>query len=198
MSTRKMHPGVKSATELGPILIFFAAYYLYDLIVATGAIMVTTLIALCVSYYYERKLPAMPMVTAVVVMVFGGLTLYLNDETFIKLKPTIIYALFAATLGAGLVLGKSFVKILFSNFWNLTDDGWKKLTLRLMLFFLFMAAANEVIWRNFSTDIWVNAKVFGFTIATFLFFMSQVPLLTKHSVETDGDTEGGRTPDNPE
>ncbi len=185
MSTGKMHPGVKSATELGPILIFFAAYYLYDLIVATGAIMVTTLVALAVSYYYERKLPAMPVVTAVVVTIFGGLTLYLQDETFIKLKPTIIYALFSLTLATGLLLGKSFVKTLFSNFWNLTDDGWKKLTLRLTLFFIVMAIANEVIWRNFSTDIWVNAKVFGFTIATFAFFMAQVPLLSKHGLEPE-------------
>ncbi|WP_415235195.1 septation protein A [Sneathiella sp.] len=189
MSTRKMHQGVKTATEMGPILVFFGFYYLYDLITATAAIMVTTIVALAVSYYYERKLPAMPLITAIVVMVFGGLTLYLNDETFIKLKPTIIYALFAVTLGAGLVLGKSFVKILFSNFWDLTDEGWKKLTVRLMLFFIGMALANEFIWRNFSTELWVNAKVFGFTIATFVFFMSQVPLITRHGKAPDEETD---------
>ncbi|MCG8492067.1 MAG: septation protein A [Sneathiellales bacterium] len=192
MSTRKMHPGIKSATELGPIVAFFVIYYLYDLITATGAIMVTTILALIISYYYERKIPAMPLVTAVVVMIFGGLTLYLNDETFIKLKPTIIYALFAGALGTGLLLGKSFVKTLFSNFWNLDDAGWKKLTLRLMVFFLSMAVVNELVWRNFSTDIWVNVKVFGFTVATFAFFMAQMPLLTKHNqnevpAETDSE-----------
>lgn len=192
MSTRKMHPGIKSATELGPVVAFFVIYYLYDLITATGAIMVTTILALIISYYYERKIPAMPLVTAVVVMIFGGLTLYLNDETFIKLKPTIIYALFAGALGTGLLLGKSFVKTLFSNFWNLDDEGWKKLTIRLMLFFLSMAVVNELVWRNFSTDIWVNVKVFGFTVATFAFFMAQMPLLTKHNqneapVESDSE-----------
>jgi len=192
MSTRKMHPGIKSATELGPVVAFFVIYYLYDLITATGAIMVTTILALIISYYYERKIPAMPLVTAVVVMIFGGLTLYLNDETFIKLKPTIIYALFAGALGTGLLLGKSFVKTLFSNFWNLDDEGWKKLTVRLMLFFLSMAIVNELVWRNFSTDIWVNVKVFGFTVATFAFFMAQMPLLTKHNqneAPVDSDSE---------
>ncbi|MEX0583484.1 MAG: septation protein A [Sneathiella sp.] len=180
-SNKPMPKGLKPATELGPILIFFAAYYFGNLFIATAAIMVTTLLALAISYYYTRTLPMMPLVTAVVVMVFGGLTLYLNDETFIKMKPTIIYAIFAAVLFVGLMLGKSFIKILFDNFWNLDDAGWKKLTVRLAVFFLLMAIANEVIWRNFSTEIWVNAKVFGFTAATFLFFVAQVPLITRHS-----------------
>tara|TARA_R110002094_G_scaffold133922_1_gene126308 strand:+ start:489 stop:1064 length:576 start_codon:yes stop_codon:yes gene_type:complete len=178
---RAMPKGLKPATELGPILIFFAAYYFGDLFIATAAIMVTTLIALALSYYYTRSLPMMPVVTAVVVMVFGGLTLYLNDETFIKMKPTIIYGLFAAILFAGLMLGKSFIKILFDNFWDLSDEGWKKLTIRLAFFFLLMAVANEFIWRNFSTELWVNIKVFGFTAATFLFFIAQVPLITRHA-----------------
>jgi len=185
MAERQMPKGLKPATELGPLLIFFAAYYFGDLFIATGAIMVTTIIALIVSYYYTRTLPAMPLVTAVVIMVFGGLTLYLQDETFIKMKPTIIYALFAATLFAGLVMGKSFIKLLFDNFWNLDDAGWRKLTIRLALFFLAMAIANELVWRSFSTDIWVNIKVFGFTAATFVFFISQVPLITKHTHTND-------------
>lgn len=189
MSLRKMPPAVKSATEFGPILVFFGAYYLYDLFAATGAIMVTTLIALVISYYYERKVPAMPLVTAVVIMIFGGLTLYLKDETFIKLKPTIIYALFAVALGVGLALGKSFIKTLFGNFWNLDTEGWRKLTLRLIFFFAAMAIANEFIWRSFSTEIWVNAKVFGFTGATFVFFLLQVPLITSHTLSPEGDTK---------
>ncbi|PHQ71200.1 MAG: septation protein A [Sneathiella sp.] len=187
---RKMPAGLKQATELGPLIIFFAAYYFGDLFVATGAIMATTLIALAVSYYYTRTLPMMPLVTAVVIMVFGGLTLILQDETFIKMKPTIIYALFAAALFAGLVMGKSFIKVLFNNFWDLDDAGWKKLTIRLALFFLAMAVANELVWRSFSTDIWVNIKVFGFTAATFLFFISQVPLITKHTKHEETKTDG--------
>jgi len=187
MSERKMPPAIKSATEFGPILIFLGAYYLYDLFAATGAIMVTTLIALCVSYHFERKVPAMPLVTAIVIMIFGGLTLYLQDETFIKLKPTIIYALFALALGVGLALGKSFIKTLFGNFWNLDTAGWQKLTVRLILFFASMAIANEVLWRNFSTEIWINAKVFGFTGATFVFFLIQVPLITRHTLAPESE-----------
>ncbi|OUR76859.1 hypothetical protein A9Q83_13155 [Alphaproteobacteria bacterium 46_93_T64] len=207
MSQRKMPAAVKSATELGPIVIFFAVYSLYDrvmgveapadgaaeaaigvsnsLFAATGAIMITTLIALVISYYYERKIPAMPLITAIVITVFGGLTLYLQDDTFIKMKPTIIYILFSGALGAGMLFGKSFIKVLFGNFWNLDDHGWRKLTFRLIAFFLTLAIANEVVWRNFSTDLWVSIKVFGFTGVTFVFFLAQVPLLTKHTLNSE-------------
>lgn len=190
MAERPMPKGLKPATELGPLIIFFAAYYFGNLYIATGAIMVTTIMALAISYYYTRSLPTMPLVTAVVVMVFGGLTLYLNDETFIKMKPTIIYGLFSAALFAGLIMGKSFVKVLFDSFWNLDDEGWKKLTSRLAVFFLVMAVANEIVWRFFSTDVWVNVKVFGFTAATFLFFLSQVPLINKHTQTETPETDG--------
>lgn len=183
MNAKPMPKGMKPATELGPIVIFFAAYYFGDLFVATGAIIVSTLAALAIAYYYTRKLPAMPLVTAVVVTIFGGLTLYLHDDTFIKMKPTIIYCIFSVILFAGLVLGKSYVKLLFDNFWQLDDAGWRKLTLRLAIFFLVLAVANEMIWRNVSTDLWVNIKVFGFTAATFLFFIAQVPLITRHAPE---------------
>lgn len=206
MSQRKMPAAVKSATELGPIVIFFAVYSLYDrvmgvekaaetadaatgvstsLFAATGAIVITTLIALAVSYYFERKIPAMPLITAIVVTVFGGLTLYFQDATFIKMKPTIIYILFAGALGAGIMFKKSFIKILFGGVWKLDDEGWRKLTLRLIGFFLLLAVTNEAVWRNFSTDMWVNVKVFGFTAVTFVFFLAQVPLLTRHTVETE-------------
>ena len=109
--------------------------------------------------------------------------LYLEDETFIKMKPTIVNTMFAAILFAGLAFGKSFIKVLFDNFWNLDDAGWKQLTIRLAVFFLLMAVLNEVVWRNFSTDIWVNVKVFVSPALTFIFFMAQVPFITKHTVE---------------
>jgi len=207
MSQRKMPPAVKSATELGPIVVFFAVYSLYDrvmgietsaediatgvstsLFAATGAIMITTLIALIISYYFERRIPAMPLITAIVIAVFGGLTLYLQDATFIKMKPTIIYILFSGALGAGILFGKSFIKTLFGGVWNLDDDGWRKLTLRLMAFFFALAIANEAVWRNFSTDMWVDVKVFGFTAVTFAFFLAQVPLLTRHTVKSETES----------
>ncbi len=188
MSNRPMPQAIKTATELGPIGLFLGAYYLYDLFVATGVIIVTTLVGLAISYYYERKLPAMPLVTAVVVTVFGGLTLYLKDDTFIKMKPTIIYALFSAALFAGLMMGKSFVQVLFGSVWKLDQDGWHKLTWRLVAFFLIMAAANEVVWRNYSTELWVNIKVFGFTGATFVFFLLQMGLFSKHALKTEDES----------
>lgn len=187
MSQHKMPAAVKSATELGPILLFFAIYYLVDIYAATGAIMVTTVIALAIAYYYERRLPMMPLVTAIVVTIFGGLTLYLHDDTFIKMKPTIIYALFSAAMLAGLLMGRSFIKVMFGSFWELDEKGWKILTVRLVLFFGSLAIANEFIWRNFSEEFWVNAKVFGFTGITFVFFLTQVPLLNRHAKEEQTD-----------
>ncbi len=185
ITEKTVHPAIKPATEFGPIIAFFVVYTLYGLESATAAIMITTVIALAVAYWLTRKIPTMPLVTAVIVLIFGGLTLYLHDETFIKMKPTIIYTLFALALVAGLVLGKSFIKTLFGNVWKINEAGWKKLTLRLAGFFILMALANEFVWRSFSTDIWVNIKVFGFTAATFVFFLAQVPLIARHGLEEE-------------
>ncbi len=182
-SEKKVHPAIKPVTEFGPIAAFLIVYYLYGIEPATAAIMAATMVALAVSYYFFRKIPTMPLVTAIVVMIFGALTLYLHDETFIKMKPTIVYLLFAGALGTGLLLGKTYIRALFENAWKLTDEGWKKLTIRLMGFFVLMAIANEFVWRSFSTDVWVNIKVFGFTAATFVFFLAQVPLIGKHGLE---------------
>jgi intracellular septation protein len=122
----------------------------------------------------------MPLVTAAIVVVFGGLTLVLHDELFIKLKPTIIYVLFGGTLLIGLLLNKPFLSILFDQMFHLTDEGWRKLTWRWVLFFFALAVLNEIVWRNFSTDFWVSFKLFGVVPLTFLFGALQYPLLTKY------------------
>ena len=124
----------------------------------------------------------MPVVTAVIVVVFGGLTLALQNETFIKLKPTLVYLLFAATLLGGLVFKKPLLGMVFDSVFNLTDEGWRKLTLRWGVFFLVLAVLNEIVWRNFSTDAWVNFKVFGFLPITMIFAAAQFPLLQRYSV----------------
>jgi len=177
------HPLFKVATELGPLLVFFVANARFNLFVATGAFMVAIVAAILASYWVTRHVPIMAMVTAIIVLVFGTLTLVLHDETFIKLKPTIIYGLFAAVLGGGLLFGRSFIAILFDQVFNLTPQGWRILTIRWALFFLGMAALNEVVWRTQTTDFWVSFKVFGVVPLTMLFAMAQMPLTKRYHLE---------------
>jgi len=179
----KLNPILKLILDIGPLVLFFAANSRFGIFVATGAFMVAVVTALLVSYTMTRQWPIMPVVTAIVVVVFGGLTLALHDETFIKLKPTIIYALFGCILLGGYVFGKSFLEIAFDSVFHLTEEGWRKLTLRWALFFLGLAVLNEVIWRTQSTDFWVNFKLFGFVPVTFVFAALQYPLLTRYAAE---------------
>jgi intracellular septation protein len=183
MDKTQPHPLFKLVTELGPLLVFFVANARYHLFVATGAFMVAIVVAMIASYVVTRHVPLMALVTGVVVLVFGTLTLVLHDETFIKVKPTIIYALFAAVLGGGLLLGRSFIALLFDQMFNLTPQGWRILTLRWALFFLAMAVVNEVVWRTQSTDFWVAFKAFGAIPLTMGFAISQMPLVKRYHVE---------------
>ncbi|MBT5414988.1 MAG: septation protein A [Rhodospirillaceae bacterium] len=169
--------------DLGPLVVFFIAYNRADLMVATGAFMAATAVALAVSYAIERRIPKMPLVTGVVVMVFGGLTLWLANETFIKLKPTIVYTLFAVVLLGGLATGRLLLKPLFEMAFKLRDEGWRVLTLRWGVFFLAMAVLNEIVWRTMSTDVWVDLKVFGFLPITLLFALTQLPLIRRTMIE---------------
>ncbi len=173
-------PWLKPAVDYGPLVAFFAAYWLGDLFTATAAIMIATTISIILSYAVERRIPVMPVVTAAIVMVFGGLTLWLNDERFIKMKPTLVQALFALILFGGLMMRKPLLKPLMQSAWQLTDRGWTILTLRFAVFFAVMAVLNEIVWRTMSTDVWVNFKIFGILLLTFAFTAFQVPLITRH------------------
>ena len=150
------------------------------------------LVALVVSYAMTRHIAIMPLVTAVIVLIFGSLTLILHNDTFIKLKPTIIYVLFGGTLVGGLMFGKSFLGIMFDSVFDLTDEGWRKLTWRWAFFFFALAVLNEIVWRNFSTDVWVSFKLFGVVPLTFLFGALQYPLLMKYSGGKEELTRGRR------
>jgi intracellular septation protein len=193
-----INPLLKLALELGPLMVFFFANTrgawlvekfpaLGDLggpiFVATGLFMVATAIALAVSWMLTRTLPIMPMVSGLVVFVFGALTLYLQDDIFIKMKPTIVNALFGVTLLGGLWFGKALLGYVFDSAFHLDAEGWRKLTWRWGIFFLFLALINEVVWRNFSTDAWVTFKVWGIMPITLAFTLSQMPLILRHSIE---------------
>ena len=184
----------KVAIELGPLFIFFGANAAAGIYLATAAFMVVTLIALAVAWWRYHKLPVMPLVSGAVVLVFGGLTLYLRDETFIKLKPTIVYLVFAVLLGAGLLLKKPVLELLLGPVFNLTEPGWRKLTARWACFFIAMAVINELVWRHVSTDAWVSFKAFGFLPLTFLFALAQMPLMRRYS-EPSGHGTGTELPD---
>ena len=138
-----------------------------------------------------RTLPMMPLVTGVVVLVFGALTLWLQDETFIKMKPTIVNIMFGSLLLGGLIVFRtSLLKYVFDSAFNIDAEGWNKLTLRWGIYFLVMAAINEIVWRNFSTDFWVAFKVWGFTPLAIIFTLSQMPMIMRHSLDKDGQAEG--------
>jgi intracellular septation protein len=179
----QLNPILKLALDLGPLVLFFFANSHYGIFVATGTFMIAVLAALAASYALTRHLPIMPVVTAIIVVVFGGLTLILHDATFIKVKPTIIYALFGAILIGGLLFNKPLLGVVFDSLFHLTQEGWRKLTLRWALFFLVLAVLNEIVWRNTSTDVWVDFKVFGVLPLTFLFGALQMPLLKKYATE---------------
>jgi intracellular septation protein len=199
----QLSPGLKLLLDLGPLLVFFFANSRPQvfapllsrvmpeamltgehagIFVATAVFIPAILAALAVSYALTRHIAVMPVVTAVIVVVFGGLTLAFQNETFIKLKPTLVYLLFAATLLGGLVFKKPLLGMVFDSVFNLTDEGWRKLTLRWGLFFVVLAVLNEIVWRNFSTDAWVNFKVFGFLPITMVFAAAQFPLLQRYAV----------------
>jgi intracellular septation protein len=186
MSTQSsLHPGLKLALELGPLVLFFVGNARWGIFFATAVFMVAIAVALAVSYALTGRLPVMAVVSGVIVTVFGGLTLLLQDETFIKIKPTIIYALFGGTLLAGLVFRKPLLEIVFDSVFNLTEEGWRKLTLRWALFFIFMAVLNEVVWRTQSTDVWVSFKLFGAVPLTFVFAALQYRLLMRHDASPE-------------
>ena len=194
--TRKESPSLKTYLDLGPVILFFVSYFVAGRIYpaphghpsmpaitwATGIFMVTTLASLIASYVIEKKLHPVPLITALAVLVFGGLTIALHDDRFIKIKPTIIYILFAVILLAGAALRKPFIKHLFQGQLHLTEQGWQALTLRFGLFFVFAAVLNEVVWRNFSFDFWITYKVWGMTALTFVFTAWQMMFVSRYHV----------------
>ncbi len=184
-SMRKLNPVLRLALEVGPLVVFFLGNQRADIYWATGLFMAAVLVALVVSYALTRHLPVMPLVSAVVVLIFGGLTLWLHDDMFIKLKPTIVNTLFGAVLLGGLAFGKPLLPVVLDTVFRLDDAGWKKLTLRWGLFFLFLAVLNEIVWRTQSQDFWVNFKVFGIMPITLLFALAQTPLILRHELKDE-------------
>ncbi len=178
--TRTAPPWLKPTVDYGPLMVFLAFYFATDLLTATAALIAVTVLALVLAFWIERRVAWMPLVTATVVGIFGGLTLWSGDETFIKMKPTIAQLLFAAVLLGSLAIGRPVLKPLLGAAWPMDDLGVRRLSQRFAIFFLVMAALNEAVWRTQSTDVWVLFKVFGLLGLTLLFMVSQVPLMSRH------------------
>ena len=189
---RTMHPLLKFALELGPLVVFFIANGRGGIYVATGAFMIATFAALAIMWIVARKIAVMPLVSAGVVLVFGTLTIVLQDDHFIKMKPTMVNALFGLALLGGLWLRKPLLPYVLGDVFVLTDQGWRELTIRWGVFFLVMAVLNEVVWRTVSTDTWVAFKTFVYLPLTLVFAMAQVPLMTRHGVEPPADEPADR------
>jgi intracellular septation protein len=186
--------------EIGPLAVFFFTYVGWDyvfppaepvktgalansLMAATAVLMVAVVVSLALSYKWDKRVPLMPLVTAVMVVIFGGLTIILRDEIFIKMKPTIVNCLFAAALFVGLAFNKSFLHPLLGHSLQLSRHGWRVLTWRWAFFFVFLAILNEIIWRSFSTGFWVSFKAWGMFPLTLLFALAQVPLIQRNAPE---------------
>lgn len=176
---------LKLAVEIGPLVVFFIVNARAGIFWGTGVFMVATIAALIASRLLFGRIPVMPLISGVCVIVFGGLTLWLQDDHFIKIKPTIVNALFAAALFGGLLAGHSLLKVVFGEVFRLNEDGWRKLTLRWACFFTFLALLNEVVWRTVSTDTWVSFKVFAIMPLTMAFALAQIGLLRAHEIPAD-------------
>jgi intracellular septation protein len=199
MADRTIHPLLKLALEIGPIALFFLAYrmapvpeglstaerQLEQILFATLLFVPTILVSLGLSWLLTRKLPRMAVITAIVVTVFGGLTLILRDDTFVKMKPTILYSLFAGILGFGLLRGQSYLKYLMDELIPMQHEGWIKFTHRFIVFYVFLAILNEIVWRGWGTDAWVNFRTFVLPAANFAFVMAQVPLFQRYALPAD-------------
>ena len=173
----------KLLIDIGPLAVFFIFYSRGDLKSAIIPFMIATIIAVLFSYIMEKKIPVMPTVGAFIILIFGGLTIYFDNEVFFKMKPTIINLLFALILYGGVIVKKPLLKSLLGAAIKLEDEGWKILTQRWISFFIALAILNEIVWRTQSTDIWVNFKVFGILPITFIFTMTQFPLIKKYQIE---------------
>ena len=185
--------GIKLAFEMGPLLVFFVANSYSGIFWATGLFMIATVISLGLSRHVLGKIPIMPLVSGVFVLVFGALTLYLQDELFIKVKPTIVNVLFGSILLGCLAANQLVWRILFGDAFQLDEQGWRKLQFRWGVFFLFLAILNEFIWRNFSTDFWAGFKLWGVMPITMLFAISLIPVMQAHEIgrKTDDETPDG-------
>ena len=173
----------KLLIDIGPLAVFFIFYTRSGLQASILPLMIATVIAVLISYILEKKIPIMPTVGAGIVLIFGGLTIYFDNEVFIKMKPTIINLVFAVILYVGMLIRKPLLKILLGAALKLEDEGWKILTYRWIGFFIALAILNEIVWRTQSTDIWVNFKVFAILPITFIFTMTQFPLIKKYQIE---------------
>jgi len=187
-------PGFRMALDYGPLVVFFAANFLAHgpaiarITVATIAFMVAMVVALGVSWVKTRHVSPMLLISGVLVLVFGGLTIYFHDDQFIKMKPTFVYAIFAATLGFGMATGRPLLQSLLETAYpGLDAAGWRKLTRNWALFFVFMAILNEAVWRSTTTDFWVSFKLWGAIPLTLLFAVANLPMLMRHGLQTEGD-----------
>jgi intracellular septation protein len=179
-----MKPLIKLITEVGPLAVFFIGNSKFGIFPATAAFMVATAIAIPISWKIEGKLPIMPIIIGVFVVFFGSLTLIFQDPTFIKIKPTIVNLVFAA----GLIISRTFfqknvLKIIFNKAFNLTEKGWRVLNIRWSFFFIFLAILNEIVWRNYSTEIWISFKLWGIMPLTIVWTLAQMPLVSKETIK---------------
>ena len=179
------NPGLKLILEMGPLAAFFITNWKFGIFPATGVLMVCVIVTLAISWSLTRRLPVMPMVTCVAVVFFGALTFLFHDELFIKLKPTIVNSIFGTILLGALAFGKPLLPIVLDSVLKLTDEGWRKLTMRWGVFFFVLAALNEVVWRTQTTDFWVSFKAFGVMPITIAFALAQAPLIMRHELKDD-------------
>ncbi len=180
-NSRSLPSNVKLALDFAPLAVFFIAFKFSDVLTATVALIVATLVSIGVIYWFERKIALAPLISGVLVTVLGGLSVALKDEQFIKMKPTFVNLLFASVLLGGVFIGKKgLLKYILDMAFSLTGEGWRILSMRWGFFFVFLAVLNEFIWRNFTTEFWVNFKVFGMLTLTVLFTLCQLGLVERH------------------